>query len=214
MNTTLNSRRMIDVFDLENIIYAQQEEIDKTMVEEIIKSFLLSIGLPRQFKLIKFFTKLSLLSQDDKFCIENNGSDGMYVFGLKLYSPYVITECMFEKAGLVSNPTIQDILEKTSDLDSKDTSTSYLIDEINYSHRICLDTKNNNQIISIRPDDKKKIFFNSSIQQLVLSMIAYEECISTKEFISNMQIIDPITMENDESWWNQLTLELDEYFLM
>ena len=215
MNKLL-SERIIDVFGQENLIYAQQERIQNIEVEDEIKSFLVSTGLPKEFNFMKFYMNLTSLSHDryiSGIFDDDNHMDCIYVFGLKLFNPFMIVNHVFENVGLNANPNIEDISAKIEESDLEDITRSDLVDELAYAHRVSIDTRNKNQVISIIPDEKRIIFINSSIQQFGLSIIACRECKSKKEFVSNMLEIDSRAMENEENWWSQIAFSIEEFFL-
>ena len=80
------------------------------------------------------------------------------IISIQILMEDINSKSMFEKLDLPSNPTIQEIINKSNILDANNSAKSYILDEVDYSHRICIDTKRSNQIVSIVPDEN--IFYS------------------------------------------------------
>lgn len=206
------SEKMIALFGEENLVYAQKDKIHNIPIEKSVKFFFTSVGLPNNINFVKFFMNLVPLSQDTYINQKFTNIDEFYSFGLKIFNPFIIVNSQFEAVGLPPNPNIKDILDKIDELNLKGEDSYDLSEEVFNAHRICIDTKKN-CVVSVVPNMEKIIFFNSSIQKLALSAIAFAECKSTQEFIESILSIDPEAICSQDNWWSQMALSLEEFFL-
>lgn len=88
-------------------------------------------------------------------------------------------------------------------------NTFYLISEVALSYRICLNLENQGEIVSINPNNLSMSFFNSSIQKLAASIVAYGKNLllvknfeeEIKDFKQQLKIIDPKALDSQENVW-------------
>ena len=209
-NDLLNSM-MLETFGEKQLTYANRESIEKSNLSKDVKDFFLSTGLPNGFCLFRFFMNPTLAEEDiqlREYFPEH--AKYLHVFGTKLFSPFILIEYKPEDIGLNKNSNVQDFSVKAQGLKEDNIYRLYMEDEVLYSPRICIDTKNNDRIILISPASSIITFLNTNIQSLALSILAYAKCRSTQEFVENMLQIDPPAIDDNEKWWKQMTYELDE----
>ncbi|NES07026.1 MAG: hypothetical protein F6K22_32025 [Okeania sp. SIO2F4] len=78
------------------------------------------------------------------------------------------------KIGFNDNSSLSDIDRKIEALGIPDDAV--FSTEVEFAHRICIDNSNNGKIISINPENLSITLFNSSIDHLATSVIAYLRC--------------------------------------
>jgi hypothetical protein len=205
---------MLQSFGEEQLTYASKTLIENLNLDRDTKDLLSFVGLPNGYSLFRFFMNPVSGTEDVQVreCFPEY-AEHLYIFGTKLFSPFVLIEYNPENIGLNKNSNIQDIYEKIQELEEDDVYRLYFEDEVIYSLRVCIDTKNNNRIVCLNPVQKEIYFVNTSIQSLALSILAYAKCRSTQEFVDNMLQIDPAAMDDNEKWWKGMTYELEEQFL-
>lgn len=206
----ISNRDMIEVFGSNNLVYARSDKLWNINLANSTKEFILKTGFPSLVYVFRFSMDFEPISEDIQigyFLKEMNS-----VFTIGCQSATLLIGRMFHlsEIELNKNASLSDIGKKIKSLGVDDY---FLFDtEVVLSDRICIDTKNNEQIISINPKNLSISFFSSSIQHLAASLIAYEKILSVdKPFIESvssfqkeLQKIDYKALESKDNLWSQV----------
>jgi hypothetical protein len=206
------SQKMLENFLCDSLVYADPEIIERLDISPSIKDFFMQTGFPYRFNWYSFFMNLTPVSQDPQLCEILEKTDGLYTFGTKLYSPWVVDEYKIESIGLSKKANLQEIAEKIQILDENNILRECFEEEVLRAGRICIDCHKEQRIVLIDPQDRSITFINSSIEQLALSLLAYAQCLSVQDFTERVSSIDPKAMENEWNLWRMMIYELEEQF--
>ena len=204
----------MEVFDKEELVFADSNKITGFDIDPMIIKFSSIIGLPNILPLLnmRFFMDFTQASED-KYIREKFNTDGLYVFGMKVLSPFMFTEYKLEDIGIDRKYNFEDLsklIKTLTDIEKK--RKIYIMDELAYAGRICLDTKGNNRIINLDTFGNEVIFYNSSIEQLALSMSAFCSSQSSQNFVTAMNQIDPQAIESTDHFWPSAADILEDFF--
>jgi hypothetical protein len=206
------NQKMLEYVEDNYLVCADPEIIERLDISPSIKDFFIRTGFPYRFNWYSFFMNLTPANKDAQLCEILEETDGLYTFGTKLHSPWVVDEYKIESIGLSKNANLQEIAEKIQTLDENNILRKRFEEEVHRAGRICIDCHREHRIVLIDPQDGDITFINSSIEQLALSLLAYLECSSIPDFIERVSSIDPKAMENEWNLWRMMIYELEEQF--
>ncbi|MHC0068360.1 SUKH-4 family immunity protein [Nostoc sp. UIC 10890] len=208
----ISQQEMIDAFGQEDLIYAIPERLLKIDLPQESKGFILNTGFPYVIDYFRFSMDFESISEDIEIGESVKNLNHLFTIGCQSPTPLVGRMVHLSEIGLDRNASLSDIGKRMRSLGIEYDDDIILSSEVTQSYRICLNVKNQGEIISIIPKDLSIIFLNSSIQQLAASLIAYSRNIlSEKDFgerIENFQKeltrIDSKALASEENLWSSI----------
>ena len=184
------------------------------MFDDDTKKFILNIVFPYLISYLRFTLDFESISKDIQISHSGNKNLGdFFTIGYKPFSPLIGTIIDLSELELEKNASLSKIAKKAEILGANEY---YNWDaETKYSWRICIDLENNNRIIYINTQQKLSVgFFNSTIQQLAVSLaifkkhLYYDESKTIEEemynFEEKLKRIDPQALRSKNNLWRIL----------
>jgi hypothetical protein len=213
-----------DLFGRDNLVYASPSRLDNLGIPEETKDFILKTGFPHVISYLRFSLDFEALSKDiqigEQVSKFEKNIGPLFTIGCKGATQLIGRFVQLQQIGLDNNASVTDIRRKIELLGLDDAVFS---SEVTSAWRICLDSGCNNEIKCVNPTDLSIYFFNSSIEHLAASLVAYERsflyeqsfAVELKDFEKKLQRIDPKALESKGNVWimliEQLLLDEDEY---
>ncbi|MFP4299755.1 MAG: hypothetical protein ACLFT0_18200 [Spirulinaceae cyanobacterium] len=199
------NQRMIEVFGIEELVYASSKTLFNIVIEKTTKEFILNTGFPHRVGFFRFSMDFNSILEDIQIRNKVKHLGSLYTIGSKTATQLIGTTIQLSEFGLNNSASLSDISRA---IENKKEENFILEYEINSAHRICFDLKTS-KILCVDPEDLSITLLNSSIQQLANSILTYANVSSKNEFLKKMQEIDPKAVEHQESWW---MLTIDDWF--
>jgi hypothetical protein len=205
----VSQQEMINIFGQEDLIYTIPERLLNIKLPQETKEFILNVGFPYVIDYFRFSMDFEAISEDIEIGEFVKHLSHCFTIGCQSPTPLVGRMVHLSEIGLDRNASLSDIGKRMRLLGIEPEDDVILSSEVTHAYRICLNGKNQGEIISIVPTDLSIIFLNSSIQQLAACLIAYSKNILSENmfqeriegFHKELKIIDPKALANRENLW-------------
>ncbi|MBN3896893.1 MAG: SUKH-4 family immunity protein [Nostoc sp. NOS(2021)] len=199
---------IVEVFGKKNLVYANAERVHNISLPNETREFILKIGFPHIVDHFRFSMDFEPIYEDiqiDESARRHLGQ--LHTIGYESASQVIGRMIFLSEIGLDNNASLSDIGRKVRILG---VDEYFLFNsEVALSSRICLNLENKGEIVSINPSNLSIIFFDSSIQQLAASIVAYGKNLllvknfeeEIEDFKQELKRIDPKALDSEENVW-------------
>jgi hypothetical protein len=208
------------IFGKNNLVYACSGSLINIAISDKTRDLILNIGIPHVISYFRFSMDFEPLSQDFKIGIFAREIGNFFTIGCVGVTQLIGRNIELQEIGLRNNASLTKINNMIELLEIDD---AVFCPEVNQAVRICFDLDCEGEIKCVSPIDLSVSFLNSSIEQLLNSLILFDKCFSKDQEFENsinlfkkqLEIIDPRALEKQDNMWclclEQMMLDSQEY---